>query len=96
MSFFTDTENSPTIVDDTTKQNQVLQFVGGASVSTWRKTVTWVTQRHTWLTKAAADSIAAAKNNPPTVTATSKRMNDIGAYQVIMTTKTDTVWVEDT
>lgn len=94
MAFFSDTTNAPKIVDGNTFQVERLTiFVGTPSY--WRRTITTSSYRFTWLTQAAADSIAAAKTTA-TVTAASQRVSDDGAYQVAITARTIGEWEEDT
>ena len=94
MAFFSDTTNAPKIVDGSTFVPDVLTIVSGV-ITTWHRTIQTTSHRFTWLTQAAADSIAAAKTTGA-VTASSNRMSDDGAYQVSVTTVTKTAWVQDT
>jgi hypothetical protein len=67
--------------------------------SVWRRVITTNTFRRTWLTKAAADSMAGtyqSNDSSGMTTATVKRMSDVGAFEVDVTVTTESAFVEDT
>ena len=93
MAFYTDTTSAPHIIDDTNYQHQQLSMINTSDqVTTWSRLVTTIRSRHVWLTRAAADSIAAAKQAETGKSAQSVRMNDAGAYQVRVTQRTIGAW----
>jgi hypothetical protein len=91
---FSDTTSAPRIVDGGHADPQTINYplLGRA----WSRVVTTLRLRHTWLTQAAADTIATAKNAETGKTASYSRMSPIGAYQVNVTEITEGAWSEDT
>ena len=88
---FTDTTSAPKIFDDKTFTTQSLTYMLGITPTVYTRTITTTRYRHTCLTRAAADSIAEAKNDTYT-TASSQRQTAAGAYQVIVTEDTFGAW----
>lgn len=89
---FTDTASAPRIYDDKNFANETITYYFGVP-TTYTRTITTTRLRHTCLTRAAADSIAEAKNDTYT-TATSQRQNPADVYQVVVTTDTYSAWTE--
>ncbi len=87
---FTDTTSAPRIYDDKNFATETLTYYFGTP-TTYTRTITTERLRHTCLTRAAADSIAEAKNDTHT-TATSQRQNNANMYQVVVTSDTYSDW----
>lgn len=86
---FTDTTSAPRIYDD--KNFATERTTWGFGSPLYSRTITTSRYRHTCLTRAAADSIALAKNDTYT-TATSQRQNEANMYQVVVTSDTYGAW----
>jgi hypothetical protein len=84
MAWFTDTTNAPLIVLRKSFYDEYVFITIGSSTFQVKRAVKSTEQEWTGLTMAAADSIAAAKNALANTDATSERMNDAGAYKVMI------------
>lgn len=91
---FTDTTTAPRIVDGKHFDRQQLHYP--LLDRSWSRLVTTIRLRHTWLTQAAADSIAAAKDAIAGTTAASNRTGVTQVFQVNVTEITEGAWSEDT
>ena len=90
----TDTTNAPRIPDGKHFDNQQLHYP--LLARSWSRLVTTESYRFVWLSQAAADSIAAAKDTTPGTNASTNRTNDIGAFQVAISETVEGAWSEDT
>lgn len=86
---FTDTATAPKIVDESSYQKQ--NWTGPVGSTVYTRVVTTSRVRHTCLTQAAADSIAARKDSEG-LSAVSQRQNQAGWYQVLTTERTIPAW----
>ena len=91
MAFFSDTTNAPKIIDGRTYQHEFVTVWSGGEIK-YGRLVTTESYRFTWLTEAAADTIATSKNSETNTTAAHSRMSDNGAYQVNVTVVTKAAW----
>ena len=92
MAFYTDTTSAPLIIDGTATKTRYVSFIGDTSAPAWKQQVTTTRKRWIWLARAAADSIADAKNGDTNTDAASVKMNNAGAYQVRATITTYGAW----
>lgn len=91
---FSDTTNAPKVyLENEPSRREGLTYVASDTDAPQVKTRQVTTTRYEFrgLTKAAAESIAAAKVDT-TTTAKSERMNDAGMYKVSIVTKTVTAY----
>ena len=64
----------------------------GGAVSQWKRTVAITQTRYVGMTETAARTCMVALNDPPDVTAIMQKENIGGAYQVLVTERTDGEW----
>lgn len=95
---FINDSSAPRIDESTAIQSDSLTIIAGTP-TVWKRIITTSTYRRTWLTKAAADSLAAtlqAADSSGNTVATVERTHDIGAFQVKVTQITRGAWAQDT
>ena len=95
MAYYTDTTNAPKVYleSEPSRPEGLTYFRYATDTAPVYRTRTVTTTRYEWrgLTRAAADSIAAAKTDTVT-TCKSERMNDANAYKVSVVVQTKTAY----
>jgi len=92
MAYYTDTTNAPKIyLESEPSRRESVSISSDTGLVGKTRQVTTTRYEFRGLTRAAADSIAAAKTDTNT-TAKSERMNDAGAYKVSVVDQTIGAW----
>ena len=92
MAYFTDTATAPKIyLESEPARRESISFSSDTGLVGKTRQITTVRYEWRGLTKAAADSIAAAKTDTNT-TAKSERMNDANGYKVSVVDQTIGAW----
>ena len=92
MAYFTDTTNAPKVyLEYEPSRPEAVSFSTDTGLANKTRQVTTTRYEFRGLTRAAADSIAAAKSDTVT-TAKSERMTPAGAYKVLVNVQSKTAW----